>query len=94
MNGIKSGTVNVFFDSGLDSTLLAQNVATYLNLNGKEQSITFSRAISQKSKVKSKLVSFSLKSTLHPIAIRFENVRVVDELNLMLYAICFIVDRG
>ena len=85
MNGIKSGTVNVFFDSGLDSTLLAQNVASYLNLNGKEQSITFSMAISQKSKVNSKLINFSLRSTLHPIAIRFENVRVVDELNLMLY---------
>ena len=50
----------MLFDSGLDSALLAQNVASYLNLNGKEQSITFSNAISQKSKGKSKLVNFSL----------------------------------
>ena len=33
-NGNKSVTVNVLFDLGLDSTLLAQNVASYLNLNG------------------------------------------------------------
>ena len=41
-----SVTVNALFDSGSDSTLLAQNVASYLNLNGKEQSITFSNSIS------------------------------------------------
>ena len=58
----KSVTVNALFDSRSDSTLLAQNVASYLNLNGKEQSITFSYAISQKLKVKSKLVNFSLSS--------------------------------
>ena len=51
-----------------------QNVASCLNLNGKEQSITFSNAISQKSKVKSKLVNFSLSSKLHPMRIKFENV--------------------
>ena len=68
------------FDSGSDSTLLAQNVASYLNLNGKEQSITFSDAISQKSKVKSKSVNFSLSP-------KFHLMRVVDELNLMPYEI-------
>ena len=68
-------------------TLLAQNVASYLNLNGKEQSITFSYAISQKLKVKSKLVNFSLSSKLHPLRIKFENVLVVNELNLMPYKI-------
>ena len=55
-NGNKSVTVNALFDSGSDSTLLAQDVASYLNLNGKEQWITFSNAISHKSKVKSKLL--------------------------------------
>ena len=30
-NGNKSVTVNALFDSGMDSTLLAQNVASYLN---------------------------------------------------------------
>ena len=73
----KSVTVNALFDSGWDSTLLAQNVARYLNLSGKKQ-ITFSNAISQKSKVTSKLVSFSLSSKLHPMRIEFENVWVVD----------------
>ena len=68
------------FDSGSDSTLLAQNVASYLNLNGKEQSITFSDAISQKSKVKSTSVNFSLSP-------KFHLMRVVDELNLMPYEI-------
>ena len=62
LNGNKSFTVNTF-DLRSDSTLLAQNVADYLNLNGKEQSITFSNAISQKSKVKSNLVNFSLLSS-------------------------------
>ena len=42
----KSVTVNALFDSGSDSTLVSQNVASYLNLNGKEQSITFSNSIS------------------------------------------------
>ena len=37
----KSVTANALFDSGLDSTLFAQNVGSYLNLNGKEQTITF-----------------------------------------------------
>ena len=64
---------------------MVQNVASYLNLNGKEQSITFSNAISQKPKVKSKLVNFSLSSKLHPMRIKFENVWVVDEFNLMPY---------
>ena len=86
-NGNKSVTVNALFDSASDSTLLAQNVASYLNLNSKEQSITFSNAISQKSKVKSKLVNFSLLLKLHPVIIKFENVWVVDELNLMPYKI-------
>ena len=86
-NGNKSVIVNALFDSGSDSTLLAQNVATYLNLNGKEQSITFSNEINQKSQVKSKLVNFSLSSELHPVRIKLENVWVVDELNLMPYKI-------
>ena len=86
-NRNKSVTVNALFDSRSDSTLLAQNVASYLNLNGKEQSITFSYAISQKLKVKSRLVSFSLSSKLHPLRIKFENVLVVNELNLMPYKI-------
>ena len=86
-NGNKFSTVNALFDSGSDSTLLAQIVANYLNLNGKEQSVTFSNAISQKSKVKSKLVNFSLPSKLHPMRIKFETVWAVDKLNLMPYKI-------
>ena len=50
-------------------------------VNDKEQSITFSNTISQKSKVKSKLVNFSLSPKLHPMRIKFKNVWVVDELN-------------
>ena len=45
----------------------------------------FSNAISQKWKVKSKLVDFSLSSKLHPMRIKFENVWVVNELNLMIF---------
>ena len=86
-NGNKSVTVNALFASGSDATLLAQNKASYLNLNGTEQLITFSNAISEKSKVKSKLIYFSLSSTLHPMRIKFKNVWVVDELNLMPYKI-------
>ena len=86
-NGNKSVTVNALFGSGSDSTLLAQNLATHLNLNGKEEPITFFNTISQKSKVKSKLVNFSLSSKLHPITIKFEYVWVADELNLVPYKI-------
>ena len=78
------------FDSGWDSTLLAQNVASYLNLSGKKhlkKKKKNSNAISQKWKVKSKLVDFSLSSKLHPMRIKFENVWVVNELNLMPYKI-------
>ena len=83
LNGNKYVTLNVLFDSWLDSTLLPQNVGICLNLNGKEQLITFSNAITQTSKVKSKLVNFSFSSKLHPVRIKFENVWVVDEHNLM-----------
>ena len=79
-NGNKSVTVNVLFASASDYTLLAQNAASYLNLNGKEQSITFSNAVIQKSKVNSKLANFSLSSKLHPMRIKFENVWVVNNL--------------
>ena len=79
-NGNKSVTVNVLFASASDYTLLAQNVASYLNLNGKEQSITFSNAVIQMSKVNSKLANFSLSSKLHPMRIKFENVWVVNNL--------------
>ena len=41
----------------------------------------------RKSKVKSKLVNFPLSSKLRPMRIKFENVWVVDELNLMPYKI-------
>ena len=82
LNGNKYVTLNVLLDSWLDSTLLPQNVGICLNLNGKEQLITFSNAITQKSKVKSKLVNFSFSSKLHPVRIKFENVWVVDEHNL------------
>ena len=37
--------------------------------------------------LKSNLVNFSLSSKLHPIRTTFENVWVVDELNLMPYKI-------
>ena len=86
-NRNKSVTVNTLFDSVSDSTPLAQNVASYLNLNGKEQSITFPNAINQKSKVMSKLLNFSLTSKLHPMWIKFENIWVVDEFNLIPYKI-------
>ena len=69
LNGNKYVTLNVLFDSWLDSSLLPQNVGICLNLNGKEQLITFSNAITQKSKVKSKLVNFSFSSKLHPVRI-------------------------
>ena len=75
-NENKSVTVNALFDSGSDCALLAQNVASYLNSNGKEQSITSSNAISQsnKLKVKSKLVKFSLSSKFHTMRTKFKNV--------------------
>ena len=79
----KSVTVNVFFDSVLDSTFLSQNIGSYLNLIGKKQWINFSNATSQMWKAKSKLVKLSLSPKLHLMRIKFENVRVVDELNLM-----------
>ena len=56
-------------------------------VNDKEQSITFSNTISQKSKVKSKLVNLFLSPKLHHMRIKFKNVWVVDELNLMPYKI-------
>ena len=87
MNGKKIATVNTLFDSRLEYTLLAQNVASYFNLNGKEQSITFSNSISRKSKVKSKSGNFSLLPKLHSVRIDFKNVCVVDELNLIPYKI-------
>ena len=67
---------NTLFDSGSDCALLPQNVASYLNSIGKEQSITSSNAISQsnKSKVKSKLVNFSLSSKFHTMRTKFKNV--------------------
>ena len=75
-NENKSVTVNALFDSGSDCALLPQNVASYLNSIGKEQSITSSNAISQsnKSKVKSKLVNFSLSSKFHTMRTKFKNV--------------------
>ena len=75
-NKNKSVTVNALFDSGSDCALLPQNVASYLNSIGKEQSITSSNAISQsnKSKVKSKLVNFSLSSKFHTMRTKFKNV--------------------
>ena len=58
-NGNKSLTVNALFDSGSDSTLLVQNVGSHLNVDGKEHSITFSNAISQKVKSQIKISKFS-----------------------------------
>ena len=84
-NGNKSIVVNALIDSGSDSTLIAQSVSNYLNLNGQEQSIVFTNAINQTSNIKSKLVNFSLSSKLHPSKIKFENVWVVNEHNLMTY---------
>ena len=49
LNENKSVTANVLFDSGLDSTFLAKNVASCLNLNGKEQTITIQLVKSRKS---------------------------------------------
>ena len=58
--GNKSVAVNALFNSGSDSNLLVENVASYSDLNGKEQSIKFSNAISEKSRFNSKLVNFSV----------------------------------
>ena len=65
-NGNKSLTVNALFDSGSDSTLLVQNVGSHLNVDGKEHSITFSNAISQKVKSQIKISKFSFVVKVAP----------------------------
>ena len=86
-NGNKSVTVNVFFYSGSSSTLLAQKCSKLFKFKWKKQSIIFPNESSQKPKVKSKLIKFSLSSKLHPMGVEFENTWVANEVNLIPYRI-------
>ena len=59
--------VNTLLDSGSDSTLISQSLADYVILNFKqEREIQFSNAVSSTTKIKSKLVNFSISSGSHP----------------------------
>ena len=64
--GDKELSINPLPDSGSDSTLISKSLADYLNLSGQEREIQFSNAVSSTTKIKSKLINFSISSGSHP----------------------------
>ena len=59
--------VNALLDSGADSSLISKSFADYAILNFKQdREIQFSNAVSSTTKIKSKLVNFSISSGSHP----------------------------
>ena len=75
-------SVNALLDAGSDSTLISKSLACYLNLSGQEREIQFSNAISSTTKIKSKLVNFSISSGSHPGKINVKNAWIVENLNI------------
>ena len=78
----KELSVNALLDSGSDSTVISKSLADYLNLSGQEKEIQFSNAVSSTTKIKSKLVTFSISSGSHPGKINVKNAWIVENLNL------------
>ena len=63
--GDKELSVNPLLDSRSYSTLISKFLADYLNLCGQEREIQFSNAVSSTTKIKSKLIDFSISSGSH-----------------------------
>ena len=67
--------VNTLLDSGSDSTLISKSLADYVILNFKQKrEIKFLNAVSSTTKMKSKLVNFSVSSGSHPGKIYGRNI--------------------
>ena len=80
--GDKELSVNALLDSGSDSTLKSKSLADYLNLSGQGREIQFSNAISSTTKIKSKLVNFSISSDSHPGKVNVKDAWIIEDLNL------------
>ena len=65
-HGDKGLSLNVLLYSASDSTLISKSLADYLNLTEQEREIQFTIAVSPTTKIKSKLINFSISSSSKP----------------------------
>ena len=81
-NGTKYIKTNVLLDAGSDATLLKNDIAKKLGLNGDYKNLRITNAISKTSELESKHVSFKVSSESHPNFIDIENAWVVSDLDI------------
>ena len=81
-NGTKYIKTNVLLDAGSDATLLKNDIAKKLGLNGDYKNLRITNAISKTSELESKQVSFKVSSESHRDFIDIENAWVVSDLDI------------
>ena len=84
-NGQKMFRVNALLEGGSDSTFISKTLADKLELPGNDLSLSVTKVLLTKSKISTKLVSFSILSTHHLSPINISNAWVVKNLNLPAY---------
>ena len=72
---------NAILDTGSDATLIRQDVARKLNLQGSSRKLEITNVFLDSSHFNSKLVNFKISSSSHPKAIEITNAFIVTNLN-------------
>ena len=80
-NGKNIIKTNAVFDTGSDATLIRQDVARKLNLQGSSRKLEIKNVFLDSSHFNSKLVNFKTSSSSHPKAIGITNAFIVPHLN-------------
>ena len=86
-NNTKIVHTNAPLDAGSDATLIHEDIAHILNLHGKNKTLETGNAPLNSSSVQSKIVSFSVSSSLHLEKIAIDNAFAVPNLNVRYHKI-------
>ena len=81
-NGSFKVKTNALLDSGSDSTLVSQDTADKLRLNGENRQLQISNVFNTQISHLSKLVEFNISSDMHPNPIKVSHSWVVPNLDL------------
>ena len=84
VNGSKRIPTNAILDSGSDSTLIREDVAAKLNLQGKNADLQITNVLTDSTVVNSKTVNFEISSTSTNFKTEIKNAQTVADLKIPL----------
>ena len=81
-NNTNSVRTWALLDTGSDTTLTSEEIASKLKLKDEMRNISVSNVMSMENKLPSKLVNFSVSSNSHPERVNISNVWVIKSLTI------------